>query len=177
MSSACEVDICGVVGMHALQLARARPARCWIGTTTTATIPTKPSASTAAICPSISSNRRPHGLSGNHRGHRGQGKHVRHLRGPGEIRTDELRAFLHQRSRRHRSEAMSAKASSPTIRWTPSAAPASCGFAKLQDLLRYICERGFEHHVAANLAPVAAAVREATTRYLGWSVYQHSEAA
>src|SRR5271154_1803641 len=46
--------------------------------------------------------------------------------------------------------------------------------AKLQDLLRYICERGFEHHVAANLAPVAAAVREATTRYLGWSVYQHS---
>jgi L-fucose isomerase-like protein len=46
--------------------------------------------------------------------------------------------------------------------------------AKLQELLRYICERGFEHHVAANLAPVAAAVREATTNYLGWSVYQHS---
>ena len=38
----------------------------------------------------------------------------------------------------------------------------------LQDLLRYICERGFEHHVAANLAPVAAAVHEAATRYLGW---------
>jgi hypothetical protein len=28
--------------------------------------------------------------------------------------------------------------------------------------------------VAANLAPVAAAVHEAATRYLGWSVYQHS---
>jgi hypothetical protein len=27
--------------------------------------------------------------------------------------------------------------------------------------------------VAANLAPVSAAVREATTRYLGWSVHQH----
>ena len=38
---------------------------------------------------------------------------------------------------------------------------------------RYICERGFEHHVAANLAPVAAAVQEATTRYLGWNVHQH----
>jgi L-fucose isomerase-like protein len=43
----------------------------------------------------------------------------------------------------------------------------------LQALLRYICERGFEHHVAANLAPVSAAVREATTRYLGWSVHNH----
>jgi hypothetical protein len=41
-------------------------------------------------------------------------------------------------------------------------------------LLRYICERGFEHHVAANLAPVAAAVEEAATRYLGWSVNRHS---
>jgi L-fucose isomerase-like protein len=44
---------------------------------------------------------------------------------------------------------------------------------RLQKLLRYICERGFEHHVAANLAPVASAVREATTRYLGWNVHQH----
>ena len=34
-----------------------RPARCSIGTTTTATIPTKPSASIAAICPSISSTK------------------------------------------------------------------------------------------------------------------------
>jgi L-fucose isomerase-like protein len=45
--------------------------------------------------------------------------------------------------------------------------------ANLQGLLRYICENGFEHHVAANLAPVSAAVREATSRYLGWSIHQH----
>jgi L-fucose isomerase-like protein len=43
----------------------------------------------------------------------------------------------------------------------------------LQSLLRFICERGFEHHVAANMAPVSAAVREAATRYLGWQVHQH----
>lgn len=48
---------------------------------------------------------------------------------------------------------------------------------KLQHLLRYICESGFEHHVAANLSTVASAVREATTRYLGWSVYDHTRAA
>jgi L-fucose isomerase-like protein len=44
---------------------------------------------------------------------------------------------------------------------------------RLQSLLRYICERGFEHHVAANLSQVAAAVHEATTRYLGWNVHWH----
>jgi L-fucose isomerase-like protein len=44
----------------------------------------------------------------------------------------------------------------------------------LQSLLRFICERGFEHHVAANMAPVSAAVLEAATRYLGWQVHQHA---
>jgi L-fucose isomerase-like protein len=44
----------------------------------------------------------------------------------------------------------------------------------LQGLLRYICENGFEHHVAANLSSVSSAVAEATSRYLGWNVYQHS---
>ncbi len=45
---------------------------------------------------------------------------------------------------------------------------------KMQDLLRYICEQGFEHHVAANLDESgAAAVYEASTRYLGWDVYWH----
>jgi len=43
----------------------------------------------------------------------------------------------------------------------------------LQRLLRFICERGFEHHVAANLSTVGAVVHEATTRYLNWDVYQH----
>jgi L-fucose isomerase-like protein len=45
--------------------------------------------------------------------------------------------------------------------------------AHLQKLLRYICENGFEHHVAANLSTVASAVHEATTRYLGWDMYWH----
>jgi L-fucose isomerase-like protein len=44
----------------------------------------------------------------------------------------------------------------------------------LQQLLHYICENGFEHHVAANLSSVAGAVREATSRYLGWKVHAHN---
>ena len=43
----------------------------------------------------------------------------------------------------------------------------------MQRLLRFICENGFEHHVAANLSSVAAIVHEATTKYLGWDVYRH----
>jgi L-fucose isomerase-like protein len=43
----------------------------------------------------------------------------------------------------------------------------------LQSLLRYICENGFEHHVAANFSTVASATHEATTRYLGWQMYWH----
>jgi L-fucose isomerase-like protein len=43
----------------------------------------------------------------------------------------------------------------------------------MQKLLRYICENGFEHHVAANLSSVGAAVFEAATRYLGWDMYWH----
>src|SRR5256886_9170985 len=43
----------------------------------------------------------------------------------------------------------------------------------LQKLLRFICERGFEHHVAANFSNTAPAVHEATTRYLNWDVHFH----
>jgi L-fucose isomerase-like protein len=45
----------------------------------------------------------------------------------------------------------------------------------LQKLLRYICENGFEHHVAANFSSVAPAVHEATTRYLNWHMYAHTQ--
>lgn len=44
---------------------------------------------------------------------------------------------------------------------------------RLQDLLRFICENGFEHHVAANLSHTASMVYEATTKYLGWQVEWH----
>lgn len=46
----------------------------------------------------------------------------------------------------------------------------------LQDLLRFICENGFEHHVAFNYAQVADAVEEALDKYMGWWVYRHAAA-
>lgn len=44
----------------------------------------------------------------------------------------------------------------------------------LQGLLRYVCENGFEHHVAANISSTAPAVNEALGKYMGWSVYHHA---
>lgn len=44
---------------------------------------------------------------------------------------------------------------------------------RLQKLLAYICENGFEHHVAATRDTVAPAVAEAFGKYLDWDVYRH----
>lgn len=46
---------------------------------------------------------------------------------------------------------------------------------RFQQLLAYICEQGFEHHVAMNLSTVGGAVQEAFTKYMGWDVYHHRQ--
>ena len=43
-----------------------------------------------------------------------------------------------------------------------------------QDLLHYICENGFEHHVAVNQSWVSAVLMEALGKYLEWDTYLHS---
>lgn len=43
----------------------------------------------------------------------------------------------------------------------------------MQQLLRYICENGFEHHVAASLSTSAAPIHEAATKYLNWPTHWH----
>ncbi|HZW04482.1 MAG TPA: L-fucose/L-arabinose isomerase family protein [Anaerolineaceae bacterium] len=44
-----------------------------------------------------------------------------------------------------------------------------------QKLLTFICENGFEHHVAINPSRVAPALEEAFEKYLGWSTYYHNK--
>ena len=44
----------------------------------------------------------------------------------------------------------------------------------LQALLEYVCNMGFEHHVAANRCQKADAIAEALDNYMGWEVYLHS---
>jgi L-fucose isomerase-like protein len=45
--------------------------------------------------------------------------------------------------------------------------------AGLPGLMHVICQNGFEHHAAMNRRHTAAAVAEAFGRYLGWEVYHH----
>lgn len=44
---------------------------------------------------------------------------------------------------------------------------------KLQQLMRYVCRHGFEHHVVMNASRTAGILSEAFERYLGWEVYRH----
>jgi L-fucose isomerase-like protein len=45
----------------------------------------------------------------------------------------------------------------------------------LQELMRYVCANGFEHHVVMNQSHSAAVLEEAFSNYLGWEVYRHGK--
>jgi len=47
---------------------------------------------------------------------------------------------------------------------------------RFQRLLHYICENGFEHHVAISPGEVGAVINEAFTKYLKWDTYYHTSA-
>jgi L-fucose isomerase-like protein len=47
---------------------------------------------------------------------------------------------------------------------------AVCRISKLQDLMRFVCRNGFEHHVAMGRGSVAAVLEEAVGNYLGWQL-------
>ena len=44
---------------------------------------------------------------------------------------------------------------------------------RMQELLAYICENGYEHHVSMNQTKIAAVMHEALNKYLGYSTYWH----
>ncbi|HBE80929.1 MAG TPA: fucose isomerase [Firmicutes bacterium] len=51
---------------------------------------------------------------------------------------------------------------------------ALCKIPNLQKLMNYICQNGYEHHVAMNRSLSAGLLEEALGKYLGWEVYLHS---
>jgi L-fucose isomerase-like protein len=48
-----------------------------------------------------------------------------------------------------------------------------CEISDLQGLLNFLCQNGFEHHVAMNRSLVADVLEEALGKYLGWEIYHH----
>ncbi|HEY6393378.1 MAG TPA: fucose isomerase [Bryobacteraceae bacterium] len=172
MSSACEVDICGVVGMHALQLASETPSALLDWNNNYGDDPDKAvcfhcsnlpkhffksvrmdfqeiiagtvgKENTYGTCVGLV---KPGPMSFARFSTNDREGKIHGYVGEGEFTDDPLDTF----------------GGAGVVR-----------IPKLQQLLRYICERGFEHHVAANLASVGGAVREAATRYLGWEVHRH----
>ena len=43
----------------------------------------------------------------------------------------------------------------------------------LQQLMKYICKNGFEHHVAMCRTDVVDILNEAIDNYLGWNLHVH----
>jgi L-fucose isomerase-like protein len=172
LSSACEVDICGVLGMHALQLASGTPSALLDWNNNYGSDPDK------AVCFHCSNLPRhffrsvkmdfqeiiagtvgkentfgtcvglikPEQMSFARFSTDDTAGNMRGYVGEGRFTDDPLNTF-----------------GGAGVVEIPS----------MQKLLHFICERGFEHHVAANLSRVASAVYEATTRYLGWEMYWH----
>ena len=155
MSSACEVDICGVVGMHALQLASETPSALLDWNNNYGDDPDKAVCFHCSNLPEAFLRGRQHGFPGDHRRHRGQGEYLRHLRGPGESRAHELRALLHRRSATARSRGYVGEGEFTDDPLETFGGAGVVEIPRMQDLLRYICENGFEHHVAANFSTVA----------------------
>jgi L-fucose isomerase-like protein len=54
---------------------------------------------------------------------------------------------------------------------------AVCRIENLRAMLAHITAEGYEHHVAMVRGHCAAAVHEATSKYLGWDVYWHGRGA
>lgn len=50
---------------------------------------------------------------------------------------------------------------------------AVCEIPNLQNLMKYMCENGFEHHVAMVRGDVSEILEEAIGNYLGWDIYHH----
>src|SRR5271167_2119661 len=173
MSSACEVDICGVIGMHALQLASQTPSALLDWNNNYGDDPDK------AVCFHCS-NLPKHFfkdvrmdfqeiIAGTVGKENTFGTCVGLVKpGPmsyARFSTDDRTGTIH------------GYVGEGNFTDDPLETFGGAGVVeipRMQELLRYICENGFEHHVAANFSTVSGIIHEAATRYLGWDTYWHA---
>jgi L-fucose isomerase-like protein len=173
LSSACEVDVCGVIGMHALQLASETPSALLDWNNNYGDDPNK------AVCFHCS-NLPKHFfkdvrmdfqeiIAGTVGKDNTFGTCVGRVKsGPmsfARFSTDDVNGRI-------RGYTGSGRFTDDPLETFGGAGVVE--IPGLQKLLRYICEQGFEHHVAANFSTVASAVEEAASRYLGWAMYAHT---
>ncbi len=172
MSSACETDVAGVVGMHALQLASGRPSALLDWNNNYGTDPDKAVVFHCSNLPrSVFREQKmdyQEIIAGTVGKENTYGTIVGRMKSGaftyGRVSTDDtsgrVRAYVGEGELTN--DVLNTFGGFGVVR-----------IERLQELLRYVCENGFEHHVAFNLSSVADAVREAMEKYLGWSVYRH----
>jgi len=172
MSSACEVDVCGLVGMHMLALASQTPSALFDWNNNYGGNANK------AVCFHCSNLPREFfndykmdfqeiiaGTVGKENTYGTvdgvvKSGHVTYLR----ISTDDV-------SGRIRGYVGEGRFTDDPLRTFGGAGVVE--IPELQKLVRYICQNGFEHHVAANYAAVSGAVVDAAENYLGWDMHVH----
>jgi L-fucose isomerase-like protein len=172
LSSACEVDICGVLGMHALQLASGTPSALLDWNNNYGDDPNK------AVCFHCS-NLPKHFFRSVKMDYQEiiagtVGKENTFGTCVGLIKPGPMsfaRFSTDDTAGKMRGYVGEGKFTDDPL--TTFGGAGVVEIPHMQRLLHYICEHGFEHHVAANLSSVASAVYEASTRYLGWDMYAH----
>jgi L-fucose isomerase-like protein len=172
LSSACEVDVCGVLGMHALQVASETPSALLDWNNNYGNDPNK------AVCFHCS-NLPKHFFKEVKMDYQAiiagtVGKENTFGTCVGKVKSGAMcfaRFSTDDTSGRIRGYTGSGRFTDDPLETFGGAGVVE--IPGLQKLLCYICEKGFEHHVAANFSSVAPAVQEATRRYLGWEMYAH----
>ena len=173
LSSACEVDVCGVLGMHALQLASETPSALLDWNNNYGNDPNK------AVCFHCS-NLPKHFFNDVKMDYQAiiagtVGKENTFGTCVGKVKSGAMcfaRFSTDDTSGKMRGYTGSGRFTDDPLETFGGAGVVE--IAGLQKLLHYICENGFEHHVAANFSSVAPAVHEAASRYLGWDMYAHA---
>jgi L-fucose isomerase-like protein len=172
LSSACEVDVPGVIGMHALQLASQTPSALLDWNNNYGSDPNK------AVCFHCS-NLPKHFFADVKMDYQAiiagtVGKLNTFGTCVGRVKSGPMsyaRFSTHDETGRMRGYVGEGRFTDDPLETFGGAGVVEIG--GMQHLLRFICENGFEHHVAANFSTSAGAVYEAAKNYLGWDMYWH----
>src|SRR5271163_1064022 len=174
LSSACEVDVCGVLGMHALQLASETPSALLDWNNNYGSDPNK------AVCFHCS-NLPKHFFREVKMDYQAiiagtVGKENTFGTCVGRVKSGAMSYARYSTDDRRgvvRGYTGGGRFTDDPLETFGGAGVAE--IPQLQKLLKYICREGFEHHVAANFSEVSKSVHEAAVRYLGWESYHHPE--
>ena len=174
MSSACEVDICGVDRHARAALASGTPSALLDWNNNYGDDPDKAVCFHCSNLPKHFFKDDAHGLPGDHRRHGGQREHLRHLRGPREGGADELRALLHRRLRgqdrgyvgegEFTDDPLETFGGAGVVRIPRHAGPAAL----------HLRERASSTTWRPTLRAWPRRSTRRRTRYLGWDMYWHS---